>query len=202
MKQLYLVFLLLPLAAVATAQDRHTDRQTQAVLPAGQSPEALGSGTPAEGITVEILKADPSGYTRVRTRDGVEGWVPTQFLTDALAQDGMAKNQMKHITVPASAANFRLPQNPAQVPGATPVNERPLSAQTSPIMIQGVDPQAQSRVTTLEEKLRMLRRHNETLESRRDLHWYLAGAGSILVGMLIGLIIPKIRWPRKSWHNL
>ncbi len=56
--------------------------------------------------------------------------------------------------------------------------------------------QANQRADTLESKNRML-----SDSSRRD--WFLAGAGTIVLGLVLGLILPRLRFRRKSkWGDL
>ncbi len=57
------------------------------------------------------------------------------------------------------------------------------------------------RLAMVENQLKMLRDTNKELKIYRDQQWFLVGVGTFLAGMLIGLIIPKIRWRRKSWHS-
>jgi SH3 domain protein len=48
-----------------------------------------------------------------------------------------------------------------------------------------------------------LQADNERLASRTNREWFVIGALVIIVGMLIGLTVPRIRWRKKSsWGDL
>lgn len=54
----------------------------------------------------------------------------------------------------------------------------------------------ESRVATLSLETRDLRR-----STQRD--WLLAGAAVLLVGLVLGIVLPRIRWRRRSrWSDL
>ena len=41
------------------------------------------------------------------------------------------------------------------------------------------------------------------LKDRTARDWFMVGAGVVILGMIIGLIIPRIRWRKKSsWDSL
>jgi len=44
---------------------------------------------------------------------------------------------------------------------------------------------------------------NRVLKERSERDWFIAGAGVLLGGMILGFVIPKIRWKRRrSWGEL
>ena len=44
---------------------------------------------------------------------------------------------------------------------------------------------------------------NATLASRERRDWFLAGAGAVLIGVLLGLLLPRLRaGRRRSWDRL
>jgi SH3 domain protein len=55
----------------------------------------------------------------------------------------------------------------------------------------------------MKQKLDALREDYLTLRDARGRDWFLAGAGVLLGGMILGLVIPRIRWRRRrSWSEL
>jgi SH3 domain protein len=47
------------------------------------------------------------------------------------------------------------------------------------------------------------KQRNRALKERSERDWFIAGAGVLLGGIIIGLVIPKIRWKRRrGWGEL
>ena len=60
-----------------------------------------------------------------------------------------------------------------------------------------------SRVTQLEQTVEELRAENSVMSASRDQEWFIAGGGVLVGGMILGLIIPKLRFGwRRSWGEL
>ena len=55
-----------------------------------------------------------------------------------------------------------------------------------------------SRMVALERSLQTLQQENENLKDRTARDWFMVGAGVVLLGIIVGLIIPRIRWRKKS----
>ena len=55
----------------------------------------------------------------------------------------------------------------------------------------------------LETQLQTVQQENYSLKDRRDREWFVRGAAVVIVGILIGLILPKIRFRSRSrWNTL
>ena len=69
-----------------------------------------------------------------------------------------------------------------------------------------IDSQNKSLRQTLAETqatVERLQADNKRLGSRANREWFIIGALVIIVGMLIGLILPRVRWRKKSsWGDL
>ncbi len=58
------------------------------------------------------------------------------------------------------------------------------------------------QVETLLAERERLEAENKTLKDRTAMNWFLRGAGVIIAGILLGLIIPRIRFRRRdSWSS-
>jgi SH3 domain protein len=53
---------------------------------------------------------------------------------------------------------------------------------------------AQIRADTLEQE-------NRALSSQTTRYWFMAGALVLLVGILLGIWLPRIRWQRRSRYD-
>ena len=59
------------------------------------------------------------------------------------------------------------------------------------------------QVEALSLDLDVAQQRNRALKERSERDWFIAGAGVLLGGMILGLVIPKIRWKRRrSWGEL
>ena len=59
-------------------------------------------------------------------------------------------------------------------------------------------------VATLTREVEDLKQQNRDLSNRKTQNWFLIGAGVIIVGILLGLILPHLRFQRRksSWGSL
>ena len=63
--------------------------------------------------------------------------------------------------------------------------------------------QLKEQTLSLSAQLESLKRDFTVLREGRNRDWFIAGAGVLFAGMLLGLIIPRIRWKRRrSWSEL
>jgi SH3 domain protein len=168
------------------------------------------------GLALEVLGEDrAAGFTQVRTPNGTEGWVPTQFLVDQpVAKDRLAAATKRIETLEAQLKSTR--ENFQDVRGArTEVESRAAQLtkenqrlQTELAEIRRVSATAitqfqenkqlktdnaslQTQVTQLTEQVR-------TLERNAMLRWFLAGGALVLLGFVLGAWI-KSRPKRSSW---
>lgn len=163
--------------------------QTLAYISQNQGVDLLGAADAnaeplrrlMKSAVVEVLGNEPPGFLRVRSADGVEGWVPAPLLANSITTAGMMGAPAAPLGNTNSSSAIAAMEIPAQGVVAVPAQ---------------ID-----RLAVLESELKMLRDTNAELKAQRDQQWFLAGAGTLLAGMLIGLIVSKIRWQRKSWHT-
>jgi SH3 domain protein len=209
-------------AAQAADNTRYVTDQLEITLRSGQSLKhqivrMLPSGTP-----VELLETDEqSKYSRVRaTDDGTEGWVLSRYLDkqpsarerlatarqklqqlnndnqrlkQSLKQLGDEKTQLTRGLNEANDKNERLSQELGHI--------RRLSADT--VAVDRENQALKAQLQHLQAQYDQAQTRIATLQDSSNREWMMVGAGVILLGMLIGLIIPKIRWRRKSsWGSL
>lgn len=168
------------------------------------------------GLALEVLGEDSaSGFTQVRTPNGTEGWVPTQYLVDQpVAKDRLAVATKRIETLEAQLKSTR--ENYQDVRGArTEIEGRAsdlakenqkLQAELAEIrrvsataltqfeenkQLKTDNESLQKQVTQLSEQVR-------SLERNAVLRWFLAGGGLVLLGLLLGAWI-KSRPKRSSW---
>lgn len=173
------------------------------------------------GAAVTVLEQDEaSGYSRVKTGDGVEGWLLTRYLlSEPAARDQLATAQQKVAQLTAELAQAReqlnsvtsSQKNLEQGHQSLETQNRRLQQDLTQIRqtaanalnLESENQDLKKRLVTLERDYQVLQQQTESLKDRSRRDWFVAGAGVIILGMLMGLLIPKIRWKRRSsWDSL
>ena len=171
----------------------------------------LRSGTP-----VEVLATDKkSGYTQVRTKSGKEGWVLSRFLKNgraarerlATAEKNLAELELENRKLTTSMATLTeeksgLETNLQELEGQSRGVNQELSeikrTASSALAIDSENKDLKGRMVSLERQLQTVQQENEALKDRTARDWFMVGAAVILLGIIVGLIIPKIRFRKKS----
>jgi SH3 domain protein len=168
------------------------------------------------GLALEVLGEDNSaGFTQVRTPNGIEGWVPTQFLVNQpIAKDRLAAALKRVETLEAQLKSTR--DNYQDVRGARSEIEgkaselskenQKLSTELAEIrrvsataltqfeenkQLKTSNSSLQTQVTQLSEEVHDLKRNVM-------LRWLLSGGALVLIGLAIGAWI-KSRPKRSTW---
>jgi len=221
--KIFAALTLLLSATVAMADNtRYVTDQLEITLRSGQSTKhqiirMLPSGTP-----VELLETDDeTKYSRVRTSDdGTEGWVLSRYLDEQpsarerlvtvaqqVKQLGDDNRQLQQTLKDTTREKERL----SKALAASDSKNEQLSRELDHIkQISAATIEVDTTNQTLKLELQQLQsRYDQaqntidTLQDDSNRKWVMVGAGIILLGILIGLIIPKIRWRRKSdWGSL
>jgi SH3 domain protein len=221
MKRLLLIIITCT-AALANAQTmRYVTDQLEITMRSGKSTQhsvirVLPSGTP-----VELLEVDTeSGYSRVRSPQGIEGWVISRYLDNIPSgRERLAEAEKKLANL--NIENNRLQESITQITSNKNSLEKDKQALTkennrldqelthirqtagSALAIDSENKSLKEKLNTLERNFQVVQQENDVLKDRSDRDWFMVGAGVILLGMGIGIVIPKIRWRRKSsWDSL
>ena len=204
---------------VAFAQSAWVTDQFEITLRSGPSTSNAIQLMVGSGMRLDVLERDAdSGYTRVRTPGGTEGWVLTRYLMT----EPSAREQLEQLTSQLTNANSRGSSLDSQL-GAirseydsakqqiatlgrekaaaetelaeikrTAANVLAISDQNKTLMDQLTA--AQIRGDTLEQE-------NRQLASQTTRYWFMAGGLVLLVGFLLGIWLPRIQWQRRSRYD-
>ena len=172
------------------------------------------------GTQVELLELDEAeGYARVRTAGGTEGWVLSRYLLTSppakvrlpsveqqLATSQGKRRDLEQQLTEVQQERDALKRQVADLQNAGGTLQEELSdirrLSANVIEVDEQNRQLRERLAAAEQTLTELQREKERLESRSAREWFLVGAGVIIVGMILGLILPRIRWRRKSsWSD-
>ncbi len=210
------VFISLLVTGTALAETRYVSDNLEITMRSGKGTSygitrMLRSGTP-----VDVLEEDEeTGYTHVRVKGGKEGWVLTRFLMKgqaardrlAAAEKNLAELELENRRMETSMAALTeekaaLQKELSALDGQARNVSQELSeikrTASSALAIDSENKDLKGRVVSLERQLQTLQQENEGLRDRTARDWFMVGAGVVLLGIIVGLIIPRIRWRKKS----
>jgi SH3 domain protein len=210
------IFLSLLVCGTALAETRYVSDNLEITMRSGKGTSygitrMLRSGTP-----VEVLEEDKdAGYTQVRVKGGKEGWVLSRFLMKgraardrlAAAEKSLAELELDNRKMETSMTALTdekatLEKELASLEGQTRNVSQELAeikrTASSALAIESENKDLKGRVVSLERQLQILQQENEGLRDRTARDWFMVGAGVVLLGIIVGLIIPRIRWRKKS----
>jgi len=211
-----LLFAGISLPQTAVAETFYVSDQLRITLRSGQGNQfqiirALESGTP-----LEVTEQTDTGYSQVRLEDGTEGWVRSQYLVnEPIAKDKLSKAELKLKKLTKSLGTIKTERDSLREENKVLGNAKQrldkdiasLSDKVKYITEVAAKPQLELETSNtrlqqanleLEKGMQRLGQENQVLRDRSNREWFIAGAGVLIAGMLLGLILPKIRWKRKS----
>ncbi len=173
----------------------------------------------SSGTELEALERDAdTGYTRVQTRGGTEGWVLTRYLmvepsareqlqtltgqlTDASSRGSSLNNQLAAVRSEYDTAERRieelerdkteLQQELADI-RRTAANALAVNDENTKLRDRLMD--SDIRVDTLEQESR-------DLSDQSSRYWFMSGGLVLVIGMVLGLWLPRIQWQRRARYD-
>ncbi len=219
-KSLLAVLLLLPcLDAGAGSPGWITDKlEVQLRSGAGNQYRVVKSVLSGTELTVAD-GSETNGYTRVTLGTGEEGWVATRYLSLApVAQADREENSKKLAAL--REENQKLKSELAALQSGKESAEKSsqeLNAETARLnsevtairqasanvlQIQNERDQLTQEKVTLESELETLKREKQAMDASNKQDWFMIGAGVLFGGIVLGLILPRLSWRKKSsWDS-
>jgi len=221
MKRLFSIFAIFGVLAgtSAFAESAWVTDQFEITLRSGPSTGNAIKLSVGSGTRLEVLERDAdTGYTQVRTQGGTEGWVLSRYLmseasareqletltsqlTNANSRGSSLDSQLSAIKSEHDSANQRIASLEREKAGVeeelaaikrTAANVLSINDQNKSLMDQLAA--AQIRADTLEQE-------NRVLASQTTRYWFMAGGLVLLVGVVLGIWLPRIRWQRRSRYD-
>jgi SH3 domain protein len=214
--------LALAITAPGLAQEtRYVTDQYEFNLRSGESTRykilrQLPSGTP---LTVLSVNQD-SGYARVRTRDGLTGYMLLRYLQDQPAARSeieamrrrLAELQQAPDKLAARLSALQTAHEELQAEAAALERQKQdleaevaeiRHAASNAIEIDRERRQLQERVSNLLLQVDQLEHRNLELSNQTKQQWFLIGAAVLAGGILLGLLLPNLRLRRRrsSWRS-
>jgi SH3 domain protein len=206
-------------AAVTRAEPGWVSDQIEVTLRTGPSTSNAITRMLRSGTQIEIVERDDdTGYARVRTSSGTEGWVLTRYLMNeppARQQLERLTSQLNTATTEGSSLGSQLTAIKSQYDQATAtiaslerdkanvereLNEIKQTAANA-IEIDRQNRDLRQQLADAEIKVSILQQENESLSGQTTRNWFLAGALVLFVGVVMGLWLPRIRWQKRSRYE-
>ena len=221
MKHLFLIVLFLGLSLPAQAETRYVSDRLEIPMRSGKTMQHRILRMLPSGTAVEVLEVDKeSGWSRVRTPSGAEGWVLSRYLMNipaardrlARAEKRLAQIEMKDRERQEAFAALKkekaaLEQALQQLKAENKQLSQQLSeirrTAASTLAIDSENRELKSKLMAMERELQTLTQENESLRDRSHRDWFMVGSGVTIAGIILGLILPRIRFRRRSsWDTL
>ncbi len=206
-------------ASAANAASAWVSDEFEITLRSGPSTSNAIELMLSSGTQLEVLERDTeSGYTRVRTSGGTVGWVLTRYLmNEPAAREQLATltSQLSSEASRGSSLNAQLGAIRSEYEGATrriEVLEREKSeleeelaeikrTSANVLSINSQNKQLREQLAAEEIRVATLEQENRELSSQTTRYWFMSGALVLVVGMVLGLWLPRIRWQRRSRYD-
>ncbi len=222
MKKILLGLALLFAATHLQAESRYVTDQFKITLRSGESATHKIIRMLPSGYELGLIKSNPgTGYSQVRTKDGKTGYVLTrQLMKVASARDRLtrAEAQLAELQQEPDKLTARLVQlqrehqtlqkNYTTVKKEKDALGRELETirrtASNAIRISNERNDLRKMVAQLTQQVENLKQENRELSNDSNQQWFMIGAAIIILGIIIGLILPHLRFQRRksSWGSL
>ena len=209
-----------PLVSLAAiAESVWVSDQLQIMLRTGPSTDYAIQLMIGSGAELEVLEQDDeNGYSRVMTSGGTEGWVLSRFLMTepgARAQLESLSRQLMSVNAEGTSMSSQL----GAIQGEYETAKRRISeleqdksdmqdeiddirrAAGNALAIDSQNRNLQQLLTDAEIRLSILDQENDSLVSQKTRNWFIAGALVLIAGILLGLVLPRMKWQRKTRYD-
>lgn len=213
-----LVFSVL-VAAIASAAPAWVTDQFEITLRSGPSTSNAIQLMIDSGLRLEVLERDSaSGYSRVRTPGGTEGWVLNRYLmsepsareqlekltsqlTTAASRGSSLDTQIKAITAKYDSANELIKKLEAEKSAVEAELSEIRRTAASVLAINNQNKSLMDQLAAAQIRADTLEQENRRLSSQTTRYWFMAGALVLLIGVLLGIWLPRVRWQRRSRYD-
>ena len=213
--------LLLGITLTAQAETRFVSDELEIDMRSGTSNQHRILRMLPSGTALEILEDDKaSGYSHVRTPSGAEGWILSRYLkATAPASQRLAETEKKlaELELQSRQRMAKLSESDKEFINVTEELTRvkdenlKLAKQladiqrtaSSALAIDTENQELKNTLMQMERGQETLRQENAALHDRTARDWFMIGASVMIVGIILGLILPRIRVrKRSSWDSL
>jgi SH3 domain protein len=199
------LLLLLNFSGLANARTVYVTDNVDIPLRSGESERTKIVKMLSNGTQLNVLQENSeNGYTYVQANNGAEGFILSRYLSNepsGRSQLEVASKKLETLQEEnkqlksTQAANVDLSKERDRL--SSELTELQQTAANA-IQLKQQRDQLQERVVSIERELQQLKRENQGLTDSSNQNWFLYGGGLSLTGVLLGFILPKISWRRRS----
>jgi SH3 domain protein len=205
--------------ATAGAQTSWVSDEFEVTLRTGPSTSNAIELMVSSGTQLEIIERDAeSGYSRVRTGGGTEGWVLTRYLmnepsareqletltrqlSSATEEGASMGSQLNTIRSEYEAANRTIQQLEQDNSGLQAQIDDISRKAANTLAIDRQNQDLQQKLTDAEIQVNVLEQEKDRLLRQSNRNWFITGALVLIGGVLLGLILPRMKFQRRSRYD-
>jgi len=203
----------------AVAESAWVSDQFEVMLRTGPSTSNAIQLMVDSGTELEMLDdATENDYTRVRTAGGTEGWVLsrylmtepsareqlrslTQQLTSATTEGNSMGGQLKAIRDEYDTATRRIRQLENEKSSLQSELEETTRKAANTLAIDRQNENLQLQLNDAVIKVGVLEQEKDKLSGESTRTWFVIGAAVLLAGIALGLILPRMKFQRRSRYD-
>ena len=215
-----LTFLLMSPLISSAETTRYVSDQLEITMRNGQGVKFAIKRVLTSGDRLDLIEADSSGYSKVRTIEGVEGWVLTRYLMNApsvrnLVADSAqkvanlelelaeTKEELKNVSTKVATSDSKsMALKETSQRFKKELDSLKVTASSS-IALSKENIQLKEQIQQTDIRIQGLVLENTAMKNSDSQSWFLTGVAVLLGGIILGLILPRLRLQRKnSWGNI
>lgn len=210
MKHIIFLITLISIGFAQAEPVRYVSDQLKIPMRTGQSDRHKILRFPKSGDALTVLETnEETGFSHVRTQSGKEGWVMSKDLMNipsarnrlAVAEEKMSRLREieKQMTALESERNQLNSQNVHLNKQLAEIRR----VSSNAIQISEENETLRTKTIEMERNIQLLQQENDSLQDRSYRNWFMTGAAVVIVSMLFGILLTRIRWRKKSsWGDL
>ena len=212
-----LSLLLLISLSPSYAATRYVSDQLEIPMRSGQGIKFGIRKMLTSGDALTVLKANKD-YTQVKTEEGATGWVLTRYLSD----EGSARNLLEESQKKVTSLEQSISESKQEISGLTAQNNDAGSENESlqetadrlqqelgelrltsanAVALSSENSQLKVKLQEFDRDLQALTIENNALKGNDRKRWFLVGAAVLFGGIILGLILPRLRFQRKTGYG-
>jgi len=216
------LLLVLPLLAPVTSiaeTSRYVSDELEITMRTGQGVKFGIRKMLLSGTKLDVIETDPAGYSKVRTNKGVSGWVLTRYLTNTpSARNQLSSSKQKIANLELELAKYKEEIQALSSQNTTSGSENLSLKETSQrlktelddlrktasnaVALNNENRQLKEKLQQADNQMQSLLIENGTLKDSDAKSWFLIGAAVLFGGLILGLILPRLRLQKKdSWGS-